>query len=228
MWFSTTYSQVSRSLVSFSATSSITTSSTVIEVSNTARKHRNTSKPWVNAFDPSVVRQTTAFIINYAETHGLVLLGRIPGYKRSDLQLLPSSTSKRQVWLQYCAAAEPGTKIVAYSTFCAFWHEYLPQVMVTKPMTDLCGVCHKNSTLLIRHSNRSVEEKSQVKQKHFWLLTCFAISSCVQVIKEAQEHLPKATLERSYYTSKKASTLQHMLLNLFSALPFFCQCKPQT
>ena len=142
-------------------------------------------------------------IINYAETHGLVLPGRIPGYKRSDLQLLPSSTTIRQVWLLYRAAIEEGTRAAAYSTFCAYWHKYLPQVIVSKPMTDLCAVCHKNSTMLVRQSNRSEEEKSQVIIQD---KASFINNVRIQVLKDAEEHLSRATAERSYYTSKRTST----------------------
>ena len=35
------------------------------------------------------------FIENYAEQHAILLPGRIPGYKRDDIKLLPSSTSKK-------------------------------------------------------------------------------------------------------------------------------------
>ena len=35
----------------------------------------------------------------------MVLPGRVPGYKSSDIQLLPSSTTKHQVWELYQQAA---------------------------------------------------------------------------------------------------------------------------
>ena len=42
-------------------------------------------------------QRVVQFIQNYAEAHAILLPGRIPGYKRSDLQLLPSSTTKHHV-----------------------------------------------------------------------------------------------------------------------------------
>ena len=39
------------------------------------------------------------FLQNYAEENALLLPGRIPGYKRDDIKLLPSSRSKR-VWVK--------------------------------------------------------------------------------------------------------------------------------
>ena len=38
------------------------------------------------------------FIDNYAEQHALALPGRVPGYKRSDLRLLPSDSTKAGIW----------------------------------------------------------------------------------------------------------------------------------
>ena len=35
-----------------------------------------------------------SYLISYAEANAILLLGRIPGYKRSDIQLLPCSTTK--------------------------------------------------------------------------------------------------------------------------------------
>jgi hypothetical protein len=58
------------------------------------------------------VKHIVSFIENYAETNGILL----PGYKRSDLKLLPSSTSKRDIHTIYMKASE-GTNIrVAAST----------------------------------------------------------------------------------------------------------------
>ena len=81
------------------------------------RVHGNAGKPRANALNPSELQYTTSFIINYAEANGVVLPGRIPGYKRSDLQLLPSSTTKRGVWLEYHTAAEAASiRAVGYTT----------------------------------------------------------------------------------------------------------------
>ena len=49
----------------------------------------------------SDVEDVVRFIFHFAEDNAILLPGRIPGYKRDDLQLLPSSTTKRQVWELY-------------------------------------------------------------------------------------------------------------------------------
>ena len=112
----------------------------------------------------SDVQHVVRFILQYAEDHAILLPGRIPGYKRDDVQLLPSSTTKRQVWEVYheAASGSPDTKAVCYSLFCSLWQQLTPQVVVTSPMSDLCWVCQQQSTLIMRSHNSPVEEKSEV------------------------------------------------------------------
>ena len=93
----------------------------------------------------------------------MLLPGRVPGYKSSDVKLLPSSTTKHAIWELYLqAAATSVMRAVAYSTFTQLWRQLLPHVVVMKPMSDLCWVCQQNSTAIMRAANRPVEEKSIV------------------------------------------------------------------
>ena len=93
----------------------------------------------------------------------MALLGRVPGYKSSDVQLLPSSTSKHTVWELYQDAASiDSMRPVGYSTFTRLWRELLPYVIVTKPVTDPCWHCQRNNAAISRISNRPVEEKTMV------------------------------------------------------------------
>lgn len=86
------------------------------------RVHGNTKRAPANALTFEDVQHVVTFICNYAETHAILLPGRIPGYKRSDLQLLPTSTTRHSVWKAYYNAtsptAQPYVRCVAYSTFC--------------------------------------------------------------------------------------------------------------
>ena len=130
------------------------------------RVHGNTRRLPSNALTFNDVKHVVSFIDNYAEDHAILLPGRIPGYKRSDLQLLPCSTTKRSVWKEYRSATESSISIhsVAYTTFTNIWRKLLPHIMSTRPMTDLCAVCHQNAGLIMRSSNISEEEKSQVSK----------------------------------------------------------------
>ena len=61
------------------------------------RIHGLVGRPTYNALVLEDVRGIILFVLQYAETNGILLPGRIPGYKRDDLLLLPSSTTKRAV-----------------------------------------------------------------------------------------------------------------------------------
>ena len=128
------------------------------------RVHGNTKHLPANALTFTDVQRVVSFIENYAEDHAILLPGRRPGYKRTDLKLLPSATTKVSVWRLYCAAAtsDTGCKTVAYSTFSRLWRQLLPQILPTRPMTDLCAVYHQYSTLVSHSSNVPEEQKSQV------------------------------------------------------------------
>jgi hypothetical protein len=87
------------------------------------RVHGNTNKRPRHSLSFTSTEYVVRFLFSYAEQHALLLPGRIPGYSRDDLQLLPSSVSKRAVWKVYHDAAEADRTIhpVAYPTFCYLW-----------------------------------------------------------------------------------------------------------
>ena len=49
------------------------------------------------------LKRTLNFVTKYAEHHALVLPGRVPGSKRDDVKLLPSSETKAKVYGVYSA-----------------------------------------------------------------------------------------------------------------------------
>ena len=144
-----------------------------------ARVHGNTQRKPKHALSFSSTEYVVRFLLTYSEEHSLLLPGRIPGYKRSDIQLLPSSMTKRAVWRVYCSAAEAVSmvQVVAYSIFCYLWRTLVPSIVVLKPQSD-----QQNSALIVRTANSSEAEKSTA-------------------ISGALEHLRIVKLERSYYNS---------------------------
>lgn len=52
------------------------------------------------------LKAVVTFISNFAEEHALVLPGRVPGFKRADIKLLPSSETKASVWRKYKSSVE--------------------------------------------------------------------------------------------------------------------------
>ena len=131
----------------------------------TPRRHGNTRRLPANTVSFADTQRVVEFLGTYAETNAILLPGRVPGYKRTDVQLLPSSTTKRQVWQQYCSALHSTTHHqVAYSTFCSIWRQVVPQITITKPMSDLCWICQSNSTAIMRAANQPEEQKSEVRK----------------------------------------------------------------
>ena len=59
------------------------------------RTHGNTRKSPHNALSYVQINNIIKFIQNYAEQNAILLPGRIPGFKRDDMKLLPSSDSKK-------------------------------------------------------------------------------------------------------------------------------------
>ena len=124
---------------------------------------------------------TKTFLLNYASQNAPVLPGRVPGFQKTDIQLLPSSTSKRSIWKLYKEQMDAvSDRAVAYSTFCKLWRHLVPYLVVTKPMTDLCWTCQQNSSSLTRAVNTPFAEKSA------------ALSAYM-------EHLEAAHKERCFY-----------------------------
>jgi len=61
------------------------------------RMHGNTKRLPHN-HSHSLITGVIRFLLNYAEENAILLPGRIPGYKRDDLKILPSSRSKKVLY----------------------------------------------------------------------------------------------------------------------------------
>ena len=146
------------------------------------RTHGNVKKLPHNTLSFSSTEFFVRFIFNYAEQHALLLPGRVPGYSRSDLQLLPSSDTKQAIWRVYNSAAEADGTVhpVAHTTFCYLWRKLTPSVIVMKPRSDLCWQCQQNSTAITRTANLPEADKSAA-------------------IESALEHLRVVRMERKHY-----------------------------
>ena len=74
----------------------------------------------------------------------------------------------------------------------------MPDIIVTKPMSDLCWTCQQNNSLIQRSSNKPEEEKSKT-------------------LKVAEKHLLAVTKERSHFRcvvkSSKETVLKHFTSN---------------
>ena len=141
----------------------------------TPREQGNSRKTPSNTLSFKSVEYILCFLHSLVDQQGILLPGRVSGYKRDDLKLLPSSLSKKEIWRKYCesmATMQGEVKQVYYITFCHLWKELTPQIVVMKPMTDLCWTCQKNNAAVIKASNRCEDQKSsalQVATRHIEL-----------------------------------------------------------
>ena len=132
------------------------------------RQHKFYNRQPHNAFTIEDRKIIVTFIINYAEQHGVSLPGKIPGFKRDDIKVLPCSQTKKYVWRLYkesLSTVSPVLRTAQYSLFCQTWATLVPHIVISKPMFDLCPVCYQNSKYISSAFNCSDEEKQKVK--HF-------------------------------------------------------------
>ena len=87
---------------------------TMLECGIVQRVHGNTKRLPHNTLSFDGTQRVVAFITFYAEEHAILLPGRVPGYKRADVQLLPTHTTKKNVWRQYCAAGNGDGGVVLH------------------------------------------------------------------------------------------------------------------
>ena len=145
------------------------------------RLHGNSKRLPPNTLPQAVTEDVKNFLTNYVEENAVLLPGRIPGFKKDDIKLLSSSDTKMSVWREFKKTCEETEKqAVCYTKFIDLWHQFHPNVVVAKPMTDLCLTCQQNSSKLQRSANLPEREKSE----------------CVQI---QQEHLNRVHAERELY-----------------------------
>ncbi len=145
------------------------------------RLHGNTKRLPANTLTYECQKIVVTFLLNFAAQNALVLPGRVPGFQKTDIRLLPSNFSKRSIW-RICKGQMEAVRDVpiGYSTFCKLWKRLVPYLVVTKPMTDLCWTCQQNSTALTQSVNTPLAEKSAA-------------------LKAYLEHLEIVHKKRSYY-----------------------------
>ena len=145
------------------------------------RVHGNKGRLAIRVCSLETLKPVVSFLDNYAEEHAVAFPGRVPGFKRTDVRLLPSSNTKASIHRVYeQAAPSAGVTAVLYPKFVEMWNKLRPQMRITKPMTDLCHTCQKNNTSIYRSANLPDDEKSEV-------------------VRKQEKHLLDAERERSLY-----------------------------
>ena len=78
---------------------------------------------------------------------------------------------------------------MARTTFLGVWRQYLPSVVVCRPMTDLCWQCQRNNTSLFRSAN--LDEAEKERRLH-----------------DQQQHLLRAGIQREEYQRMVAASVE--------------------
>ena len=87
------------------------------------------------------IQRAVAFVSQYAEHHALVLPGRVPGFKRDDVKLLPSAETKAKVYGVYAATMKDSGMIIK-TTYMHLQHEILINTQYFLCVTCLLlGLC---------------------------------------------------------------------------------------
>ena len=148
------------------------------------RIHGNKKRLPSSASPTEAVEQVVKFILNVVEDQALILPGRVPGFKRIDVKLLPSNVTKHGLWRTYadiCVSA--GEASVGCSKFCDLWNQLCPFVLIMRPATDLCWTCQKNNNRIHKTTNLPKNEKAEA-------------------VRAQEQHLRLALGERNFYQSR--------------------------
>ena len=62
--------------------------------------------------------------------------------------------------------AEAGLRAAAHTTFLKYWRDLTPHIVVMKPMSDLCWVCQKNSSAIMKTRTMPDEMNSSVSNEN--------------------------------------------------------------
>ena len=144
-------------------------------------QHENTKRLPQNTLPQSTIVDVHSFLANYVEENAIVLPGRIPGFKNDEVKVLSSSETKIGVWRKYETACQASDKrAVGSSKFFQMWEQFYPDVVISKPMTDLWITCQQNANKLQRVANLPESEKAEI-------------------LKDNQDHINSAQREREFY-----------------------------
>ena len=157
------------------------------------RVHKNTGKLPKNALKYTDTERIKTFLVKYAADNALPLPGRLPGYKNYQVLLLPSDKTSVDIHQEYeTVAKEMQYRSVSLRTFQRQWHELCPNIVITKPCTDLCQHCQDFADRISKSGNLSEEEKELL-------------------LEEYNKHVQLAKEQRQYYRSQVKQSKQNFM-----------------
>jgi hypothetical protein len=153
------------------------------EIGTLPPSHGNTGRTPKHACKPKDKENVKTFIENFVAVHGLPDPGRDLRAGKGCLKVyLPSVMNYMFVHRIYQKSmALDNTNAVQHRTFRRIWIEYFPNIVFSKPKSDLCMTCEDNKKLI----NASIASDDED-----YKLEC---------LTTAKEHLLAAKKEREYF-----------------------------
>lgn len=145
------------------------------------RVHGNKNRLPGSSSSAETVKQVVKFILNTAEEQALLLPGRLPGFKRIDVKVLPLNLTKHGLWRTYTEiCVSTYTLSVGDSKFCDLWNQLYLFIVIVRPAADLCWTCQKNNDRIRNSVNLPESNKAEA-------------------VRAQEQHLLLATGERNLY-----------------------------
>ena len=108
--------------------------------------------------------------------------------KKYDMKLLPSSTSKREMYFEYIKTNAAKTdRLPSVSAFNRIWQKYLPHIIIT-------WISKRNSTSIVRSAN-NLEKQLEVISYKRYKYTCFT-ANLLSIMSNKRPHYLSQTGKR--------------------------------
>ena len=101
-------------------------------------------------------------------------------YKALQYCILFTNHSLQVIWRHYNESSTiAGKKATGYPIFLDHWLHLLPNIIVTKPHSDLCWTCQQNSVAIMKAVNRSEQINLRFMFVHMHALcVCACVCAC--------------------------------------------------
>lgn len=131
------------------------------------RTHGLTNRLPPNSLTFTERQNILTFVLKYASINAVPLPGRLPNQRNCQVLLLPSDKTKSDIHLLYQQTAiDMGMRTVSLRTFLRLWKELCPNIVMSKPQTDLCHKCQTFSSKISHSGALEEDDKSALLQSY--------------------------------------------------------------
>ena len=132
-----------------------------------SRIHGNYKRLPSNAFNMNDINYFINFMQSYAIDNGCKLPGNHPGHRDIDIVLLPTASTKREVWKKYDNICKQfGTRCLSYPSFARKWKTLIPYIKIMRKKSDLCWTCLQYDRNSLVRNKASPEIRTSLETAH--------------------------------------------------------------